>query len=253
MPKISLAITTFNEEENIGRCLDSVKGLVFEIVAVDGSSTDKTVEILKRYGSKIEVTANPLNFHINKNKAIAKCQGEWILQLDADEIVTLELKKEIQLSLNRPSVNGYWIPRKNYFLGRFLSKGGQYPDYTLRLYRRGKGRLPAKSVHEQAVVEGKTAFLHNPLLHYPYPDFSQYLRHFTLYTDIFAKELQDQKLSINVITFTDFIFLKPSVWFLSTFIRHKGFYDGFAGFAFSFFSSLRFPVAFLKYWKDSKQ
>lgn len=252
MLKLSLAIATYNEEENIRRCLESVKGLAEEIIAVDGSSNDKTVSILKSYGAKIEITSNPENFHINKNKAIAKCRGEWILQLDADEIVSTQLKKEIlQVLREKTDINGYWIPRKNMFLGRFLSKGGQYPDYTLRLYRRGKGKLPAKSVHEQAKVSGKTAYLKSPLLHYPYPDFSHYLKHFSLYTDIFASEMKRDKTGINLLTSFDYLLIKPVFWFMYTFFRHKGFYDGIQGFIFSFFSSLRFPVSFVKYWKKN--
>ncbi|OGG31398.1 hypothetical protein A3I51_03590 [Candidatus Gottesmanbacteria bacterium RIFCSPLOWO2_02_FULL_38_8] len=254
MPKISLAIATYNEQDNIARCLNSVQGLVSEIVAVDGSSGDKTVDILKSFKAKVTVASNPLNFHINKNKAIDRCSGDWILQLDADEVVTPELKREILHIIDqRPTtndqrpINGFWLPRKNFFLGKFLKKGGQYPDYTLRLYRKGKGRLPAKSVHEQAEVLGKTANLKNPLLHYAYPDFSHYLEHFRLYTSFFAKELKEQNLPINIVTMVDYLLIKPCFWFAKTFIRHKGFYDGLPGFIFSFFSALRFPVAFIKY------
>lgn len=144
-------------------------------------------------------------------------------------------------------MNGYWIPRKNFFLGKFLMKGGQYPDYTLRLYKKGKGRLPCKDVHEQAEVDGKTANLKNPLLHYPYTNFSEYLEHFGRYTDIFATEYREQKLGISPISFINFMVIKPILWFLLSFIRHKGFIDGFPGFVFSFFSSLRFPVSYIKY------
>jgi len=251
MPKISLAIATYNEEGNISRCLESVKGLASEIVAVDGSSKDKTAEILARYGAKVSVSTNPLNFHINKNKAIDRCSGNWILQLDADEVVSPKLKEEILKAIRDRSINGYWIPRKNYFLGKFLKKGGQYPDYTLRLYRNGFGLLPGKSVHEQAVVKGKTSYLKNPLLHFPYPDFSHYFEHFSLYTAIYAQELAEDKTSINPKNIADYLLLKPIIWFFKTFIRHKGFYDGCHGFIFSFFSSLRYPVAFIKYWRLS--
>ena len=88
------------------------------------------------------------------------------------------MRKEIELKIKHQEqndINGYWIPRKNWFLGRFLMKGGQYPDYTLRLYKKGKGRLPQKDVHEQAEVEGKTEYLTHALLHYPYKNFSRYL------------------------------------------------------------------------------
>lgn len=256
MKLISIAIATFNEEGNIGKCLGSVFGWADETVLVDGSSTDNTVNIAREFKSRIIIADNPLNFHINKQKAIEACSGEWILQLDADEIVSEELKKEIFEVINlspKPyplnPINGYWIPRKNYFLGKFLMKGGQYPDYSLRLYRRGKGRLPAKDVHEQAKVDGKTGYLENPLLHYPYDDFSEYLEHFRRYTDIFAREYKEQKLSISPLSFLLYLFIKPVSWFLLSFVRHKGFMDGFPGLVFSFFSSLRFPVSFIKYLK----
>lgn len=256
MPKTSVAIATYNEEENIACCLESVSDWVDEIVLVDGSSTDKTVEVAKKYKAKVIISNNPSIFHINKQKAIDACTADWILQLDADEIVTEELRDEIKKIINLDArrytldaVNGYWIPRKNFFLRRWLKKGGQYPDYTLRLYRKGKGKLPCRSVHEQAVVEGKVGYLKNPLLHYPYPDFSHYLSHFNIYTDIFAKELKDKKVSLGFKSFLSYMFCKPLFWFLSTYIRHKGFLDSFPGFIFSLFSSLRFPVSYMKYWR----
>lgn len=258
MKKISVAIATFNEEKNIERLLESVVSWTDEIVVVDGSSTDKTVETVKRYKTKIIITDNPSIFHINKQKAIDACTSDWTLQLDADEVVTAELRKEIiNVVTKKPKnqraeelINGYWLPRKNFFFGKFLMKGGQYPDYTLRLYRRGKGKLPCKSVHEQAEVEGKSAYLRNPLLHFPYSDFSEYLEHFNRYTDIFAQEYRQQKFNISPISFINYFFIKPISWFLLSFIRHKGFMDGFPGFIFSFFSSLRFPVSYIKYLKN---
>lgn len=248
MVKISVALATHNEANNIAKCLQSIRHLAWEIIAVDGNSNDQTVAILKKFGADVEITDNPLNFHINKNKAIRKCKGEWILQLDADEVVSSELKTEINNVVKAKSdINGYWIPRKNKFLGRFLTKGGQYPDYTLRLYRNGYGLLPAKSVHEQAVVKGKTGYLENPLLHYPYPDFNHYLKHFSLYTDIFASELKHDKFRLTPLSIFTYLVFKPLSWFLLTYIRHKGILDGFPGFVFSFFSALRFPVSFIKY------
>lgn len=254
MIKISVAIAVYNEEDCIGRCLDSVSGWCSEIIVVDGKSSDRTAEIVKRKGIKVFSTINRENFHINKNIAIDRCTGDWILQLDADEVVSPELRKEIistinsQLTTNnRQPINGYWIPRKNYFLGKFLTKGGQYPDYTLRLYKRGKGRLPEKSVHEQAQVSGETGYLTSPLLHYSYPDFQHYLEHFDKYTTIFAHELANENTGINLFALVSYMFIKPVHWFLLTSIRHKGFMDGTAGLVFSFFSALRFPVSYIKY------
>ncbi|MBI4999395.1 glycosyltransferase family 2 protein [Candidatus Gottesmanbacteria bacterium] len=120
--KLSVVLATFNEEKNLAACLDSVKGLADEIVVVDGKSSDQTVEIAKKYGAHIIVTSNKPVFHINKQIAIDNAHEDWILQLDADERVTPELSKEIKSEIRNPKseINGYWIPRKNWFLGRFL-------------------------------------------------------------------------------------------------------------------------------------
>ncbi len=245
--KLSVALATFNEEKNIGECLESVKDLADEVVVVDGGSTDKTVEIAQSLGAKVTVTSNPAIFHINKQKAIDACTGDWILQLDADERVTPELREEIKFAiLNSPfATNGYWIPRKNWFLGRFLTKGGQYPDYTLRLYRRGKGHLPCQSVHEQAEVEGQVGYLKNPLVHLADTNFRHYISRWQHYVDLQKEEIEKENL--GVFGFFDYLFIKPLVWFFSTFFRHKGFMDGWQGFVFSFFSSLRFPASYLRY------
>lgn len=257
---ISVALATYNEAENIHRCLQHLEEWVDEIVIVDGGSTDDTVKIAKRHKVRIIRTSNPPMFHINKQRAIDACFSNWILQLDADEVVSPDLKKEILSIVNQQPttnnlqpINGYWIPRKNHFLGRFLMKGGQYPDYTLRLYRRGKGKLPCKSVHEQAIVEGKTEYLNHALLHYPYPDFSHYLEHFNRYTDIFSGELREEKTPTDFQNILLHCTMKPTFWFLKTYIRHKGFKDGFPGFVFSLFSALRFLVAYIKYWEKSKE
>ena len=248
-PKISVAVATFNEEKNIGPCLESVRQLADEIIVVDGGSTDKTVEIAKKYGAKVIVTDNPPIFHINKQKAIDAATGDWILQLDADEMVTPELKKEVQDVIRDTKYDGYWIPRKNYFLGRYLTKGGQYPDYTLRLYRHGKGHLPCKSVHEQAMVQGKVGYLINALLHNADPTFKRYLQRNSRYIDLMVKEMKEKKTGKNLIEAFKYFWFKPSHWFFMTLFRHKGILDGFQGIIFSFFSALRFPRAYWRYIK----
>lgn len=270
MATVSVVLATHNEEENLSECLDSVKGLADEIVVVDGSSTDKTVEIAKKYGARVFVKDNPPIFHINKQKAIDMATKDWVLQLDADERVTPELKEEVKeiitKSQGNPStrparrdfaqddsgaINGYWIPRKNWFLGRFLKKGGQYPDYTLRLYRKGKGRLPQKSVHEQAEVNGEVGYLKEALLHYPYKNFSVYLDKWNRYNNLLADRIKEDlkvKSFVRVVLYgVGYLFVKPIHWFVTTYIRHKGFMDLWPGFVFSFFSALRFPVTYIKY------
>ncbi|MDP3988191.1 MAG: glycosyltransferase family 2 protein [Candidatus Levybacteria bacterium] len=244
---LSVVLATFNEEKNLPQCLESVQGLADEIVVVDGSSKDKTAEIAKKFGAKVYVTDNPPIFHTNKQKAIDKATGNWILQLDADERVTPTLCDEIKSQINKNDINGYWIPRKNWFLGRFLMKGGVYPDYTLRLYKRGKGWLPQKSVHEQAVVEGKVGYLKNPLIHIADLTFSRYLLRFGRYTDLIRDELKEKKIGYNPVMGIKYLIILPFWWFLFTYVRCKGFMDSWQGLIFSFFSSLRFPVSYIKY------
>ncbi len=249
MKKISVAMAVYNEENNLRNCLNSVKDLADDIVIVDGGSTDKTLEIAKEFGARIIITNNPLIFHINKNKAIDASSGEWVLQLDADEIVSKELKDEIKKIVSKKSdIAGFWVPRRNFFLGRFLKKGGQYPDYTLRLYKKGKGRLPGKDVHEQAEVFGKVGYLKNDLLHLRDTSFGKYIEGLNRYTDLISVQLKQSNLRINPRSFTDYIFIKPTTWFIKAFLIHKGFVDGFPGFIFALFSALRFPIAYFKLW-----
>lgn len=250
MATISIVLATFNEEKNLPECLSSVKDFADEIVIVDGTSTDETVEIAKQFGAKVVITDNPQVFHINKQKAIDMATKDWILQLDADERVSKDLAEEIKKRINEErKENGYWVPRKNWFLGRFLMKGGQYPDYTLRLYRRGKGRLPQQDVHEQAVVDGEVGFLKEPLIHIADPEFKRYILRFKRYTDLMATQLIEKNIGRNPLTAVKYLFLLPTWWFLLTYIRHKGFMDGWQGFVFSFFSALRFPVSYSKVLK----
>jgi len=251
MINLSVALATYNEEKNLTHCLEAVKGWVNEIVVVDGSSSDKTRVIAKKYGARVIKTINKPIFHINEQMAIGACQGEWVLQLDADEIVDQDLKKEILAVVDKGSDrDAFSIKRKNFFLGRWLSKGGQYPDSVIRFFKKDKAYLPCRSVHEQmAVPSGKTGQLSGHLLHYPYPDFAEYLEKFNRYTELTAKEYQnDPKIKPNIWHYI-IIELRAMVDFFSRYLRHKGFLDGFPGLVFALFSALHYPVAFIKYWE----
>jgi glycosyltransferase involved in cell wall biosynthesis len=245
--RLSVVLATYNEAENISVCLQSVAGWCDEIIVVDGGSQDRTVELARKFGARVVITDNPPLFHINKQKAIDLASGKWILQLDADEQVTPALRREIDIVTSQKKIMGYWIPRKNYFLGRFLMKGGVYPDYTLRLYQNGKGKLPQKDVHEQAVVDGPVEYLKEPLIHLADKSFARYLLRYDRYTDLIAAELKQSTSKFSIYTCIQYSFIKPIYWFFMQYIRHKGFLDGWQGFIFSFFSSLRFPVSYIKF------
>ncbi|PJA23081.1 hypothetical protein COX59_01375, partial [Candidatus Beckwithbacteria bacterium CG_4_10_14_0_2_um_filter_47_25] len=179
---LSVVLATYNEETNIADCIKSVQGLAGEIIVVDGSSTDNTREIVKKLGAKVFKVGNQPIFHINKQLAVDKAGGRWILQLDADERLTPELKAEIRAAIKQSKFAGYYLPRKNWFLTKFLTKGGQYPDYLIRLFLKGKGHFPCESVHEQITIDGQVGYLKNPLLHLADKKFSHYLLRFNRYT-----------------------------------------------------------------------
>ncbi len=272
---ISVVLATHNEEKNLQKCLESVKSFADEIIIVDGESTDGTITLAKKLGAKVHSTTNKANFHINKQMAMDKAKGDLVLQLDADEIVDEELALFIQQThsqiLKQVQDDGivqddetvkndkhidnitlpaaWWLKRKNWFLGSFLKKGGQYPDPVIRLYQKGKARLPQKDVHEQMVVDGEVGWANGHLLHYGNPTFEEYLRKWNTYTSFKATQLRDARVTISFYNSLRFMLFKPfSTWF-SLFIRHKGFVDGYPGFVFAVYSGLHHCVAYLKLWE----
>lgn len=253
---ISVALATHNEERNLARCLDAVKEFADEIIVVDGESTDRTIEIAKKYGAKVISTTNKPIFHINKQMAMDAATGDLVLQMDADEVVDADLNNFIQdmhkklMSAQKAELPAaWWIKRKNWFLGRFMKKGGQYPDPVIRLYQKGKARLPQKDVHEQMSVDGEIGWAEGHLLHYGTPTFADYLRKWNTYTDLKATQLRDEGIHVSTLNTFRFFIWKPILTFFSLYLRHKGFIDGFAGFVFALYSGLYHPMSYLKLWE----
>lgn len=248
--KLSVVLATHNEEENVERCLKAVGGIADEIVVVDGESTDNTVKIAKKFGARVIETTNKPIFHVNKQMAMDEAKGEWVLQLDADEVVDDQLKRSIDKIVKKGSdFDAFWIKRKNMFLGRRLRKGGQYPDPVIRFYKKGKANLPQKSVHEQMEVQGEIGELGGHLIHYNAPTFSRYLTNANRYTSLTANELLAKKVKINFFNSINYLFVKPIKIFLSLYFRHKGFMDGFPGLVFALFSGLHHSLAYMKLWE----
>lgn len=277
MKKLSVVLATRNEEANIGRCLESVEDIADEIIVVDEFSTDKTREIAEDLGAKVYTEPHHDIFHITKQKALDKASGEWILQMDADEVVTPELAKEISSVVNHSAdyqpvakplflrhqklieardgkigkptgeVVGYFIPRRNMFLGKPLIHAGVYPDGVIRLFKKGFAWFPQKTVHEQIALDGKVSWLSHDLLHYDSPTLSKYLMRLNRYTDLQVQELKSKKVSKNPFVFIHYSLFKPLYTFFNLYFRHLGFLDGARGFLWSFFSATHFPVAYFKY------
>jgi glycosyltransferase involved in cell wall biosynthesis len=247
MSTLSVVLATYNEASNLKRCLDSVAAIADEIIIVDGESLDDTVVIAQKYGAKIITTSNKPIFHINKQMAIDAATSDWILQLDADEVVDEEMSQAIiHLKQKGSTDSAFWLKRKNFFLGRFLTKGGQYPDPVIRLCKRGKARLPQKSVHEQMEVEGTMGMLNGHLLHYNAPTFARYITNANRYTLLTAKELRRQGIKLSFLHDLKYLIIKPKLTFLSLYVRHRGYKDGFPGFVFALFSGLHHALSYMK-------
>lgn len=246
---LSAVLAVFNEESNLERCLSAVKPYVDEIVIVDGGSNDKTIDIAKKFNAVIIQTDNPKIFHVNKQKALDCSSGDWILQLDADEVVTPELMEEIRKTIQASDFQGFYLKRRNFFLGQWLKKGGQYPDPVIRLLKRGLGKFPCLSVHEQIEINGVVGKLKNDLLHFTAPTFQKYLTNSNRYTQLAAEEYARSNVGMGVLAKISFLLIKPLAVFFKIYLRHKGFMDGFPGFVFAFYSGLHIFTSFVKYWE----
>lgn len=287
---ISVVLAVYNEEANLDRCLASVAEWAAEIVIVDGGSTDNTITIAERYGANIIKTTNPPIFHINKQKALDAANHDWILQLDADEVVTPELAIEMRsvtqdvqrymktrdidpqkarlfqrhhknieqrdgkLGTDDDEVAAFFVARRNYFLGKAMRYAGMYPDGVIRLVKKGKAYFPCKSVHEQIQIDGKVEWLEHDLLHYSNPTLARYIRGADKYTDLLADEIRKKKTGVNLQSISQYIIIKPLYTFVHLLVRHKGVFDGIHGILFSLFSAFHFPIAYFKYvWSQDHQ
>ena len=212
MPRstLSVAIITLNEADNLRRTLDSVR-FADEIVVVDSGSTDGTIEIARSFGAKVFSEAWK-GFALQKNSAIDKCVGTWVLSLDADEELTDELQAEIRNMLEAdatttPQVDGYRLRLRHVFLGRWMRYGGYYPDMKLRLFRRvtssGVTHFTERPVHESVQVDGRVEAMKKDFLHHGYPDLELYLEHMNRYSTLGATyccgEREDQPVMAGLL------------------------------------------------------
>ncbi len=221
---LSVAIITYNEEENIKDCLESVKW-ADEIVVVDSGSADRTQEICRQYTDKV-FTLEWTGFADTKQKAVNLTTHPWVFVLDADERVTKELKEEIlNVIKDKSSKVGYYVPRKNYFGKKWIKHSGWWPDYTIRLFRKEKGSFEPREVHEAININGSTGYLKNPLEHYTYKDIADYLKRMERYSTLAAKELYKKGRRANIL---DIVF-RPPATFIRMFLLQLGILDGIYG------------------------
>jgi glycosyltransferase involved in cell wall biosynthesis len=249
MQKLSVAIITYNEEQNIRRTMESVTW-ADEIVVVDSGSTDGTTAICREYTDKV-IYHDWLGFARQKNLAIDKTSGDWVLSIDADEPVEPELADEIKAIIASPNaLDGYYIPRKTYFLGKQIRYGGWYPDYNLRLFRTGKGRFQERAVHEAIRLQGTAGKTHHALLHYAYPDLVSYMSSINKYSSLAVTVMEGRRIT-GFQTGAINILLRPILTFLLKYFFRLGFLDGKHGLVLNLFHSYYVFSKYAKAWEST--
>jgi len=236
---LSVVIITFNEEENIGRTLESIAENASEIIIVDSGSLDKTIRIAEKFGAKI-FSEEWKGYIQQKNSALEKCNEEWILSLDADEVVSNDLKNAIEKQLKNPDADGYIIKRKTHYLSKLLNHAWQ-PDWKLRLVK--KSSLPkwqGTDVHESLSISGTTKKIDGCLIHYSYKDIKHHYNKTIEYAKQSAQSYFDKGKKFHFLN----LLFNPPIAFMRLYIINLGFLDGFRGFLAGFSS---YVYTFLKY------
>jgi glycosyltransferase involved in cell wall biosynthesis len=220
-PRLSAVVITLNEEAHIRRCLESV-AWADEVVVVDACSHDKTVQIAREFTDRV-IVRPWAGFTAQKNFALEQSAGEWILSLDADEEAAPELRPEIVVTIaDARACHGYAVRRQNMFLGRWIRHGGLYPDWQVRLFRRGRGRFATRAVHESVAVMGAVGHLRGHLVHRSYEGVSDFIERANRYSSLAAEQMVGEGRRVRA----GELLLRPLGRFLSMYVMKRGFLDG---------------------------
>ncbi|WP_041592448.1 glycosyltransferase family 2 protein [Terriglobus roseus] len=252
-PTISVAMIATNEEKNLPRTLAALQGWVDEIIIVDSGSKDRSPQIAVEYGAKHSYNRDFRGHAEQKNIAIAQCTGDWILLLDADEVVTPELATEIQSTVATSAFNAFWIPRLNIFITRWMRHGGLFPDEKLRLFRRGMATVDESiGPHGTPQYNADKGHLRAHLEHYGYPDFANYLDHMNEYSTgtVVALSRRKSKTSSAALLFQSIA--NPFFGWLKNYIFRGGFLDGAEGLIFHLNHAVYAHWKYVKVWEARK-
>jgi (heptosyl)LPS beta-1,4-glucosyltransferase len=249
-PTVACVVITKNEEANIQDCLKSAQW-ANELIVVDAESRDRTAELAHACGAQVSVRPWP-GFGLQKNFGMTRASADWILILDADERVTEELCREIKDCLNGWTSGApvaYRIPRRNFFYGAWVRWGGVYPDYQVRLFRRGIAQYNDVAVHENLIVDGEIGTLAGHLDHYTERHIRDHFKKFGLYTTLAA---QEKAKRVQTVCWTDLVF-RPLVILIKTYGVKRGYCDGVRGLIVCVFASMYTFVKYAKLWDVIRQ
>ena len=246
--RLSVVVVTQNEEERIRVCLEAV-AWADELIVVDAESSDKTATIASELTDHVFVRPWP-GFAAQKNFGLEQAHGDWILSLDADEVVSAPLREEIAAILAGGGRHaGYTIPRRNVFWGRWVRHGGLYPDWQLRLFQRGRGRFVKRTVHESVTVDGSVGRLAGHLEHRSYRDVADFLERADRYSTLAAGEwLAAGRRSRPLIDLA----VRPVGRFLGMYVARAGFLDGWRGFLLAVLYAYYVLMRSVKVWERTK-
>jgi len=250
--KISAVVITYNEERNIDAALQSLAGIVSEIVVVDSLSTDKTIKIAKKYTERV-LERKWTNYADQKNFANSQAAGPWILSLDADERISPELCAELlELKQKEPDFSAFSVARRVFYLGKWIRHSGWYPDRRIRLFRKDQAHWEGPYIHEKLVVAGKVKKLKGAIHHFTYRNIGEHLARINHFSDLGAHKLYAQKKKCR---WYHLLFL-PFFRFMKSYFLKLGFLDGFAGLVISVLNGYSIFIRYAKLreiWKKGER
>ena len=248
--KLTVLLLTKNERQRVKHCLESVKW-ADEIVVVDGQSTDGTQEICRQYGAKVFEHKFSGRFDTECNFGIEKSSGDWILKLDADEVVTPQLRQDVESVLEDDrGYAAFRFRRKNYFLGHFMRYGGWY-HYSLHFFNKNKAHYQGH-VHETLIVDGKIGKIEGAAEHYPFDSLTQFIERHNKYSTIEAKKILDSRGILDRKEVMYNLKIKPLKRFWKFYVKKQGFREGIYGFIFSVLFAWVHFINWAKYWELTK-
>ena len=239
---LSATLIARNEGHRIGRCLEAIRWVDEIVVVVDDGSSDDTEQVARRYTDRVFL--RPFEgFSVLRQWADDQTTSDWILSLDCDEIVTPALAAEIRDELSAPRANAYQVPRLDFMFGRWLRRGGMYPQYHVRLYQRGVARWQSP-IHETVAVDGPVGTLRHPLLHYSHHRLSNWVDKMAAYTSVEARLLYERGQRTSAVR----LLCEAPLFFAYRFIVQQGWREGMHGFAVSLLFGVYRMVRNLKMW-----
>ncbi|HXT63758.1 MAG TPA: glycosyltransferase family 2 protein [Pyrinomonadaceae bacterium] len=244
-PRISILLPAFNNAATIRDTLESVKW-ADEILVVDSFSTDATLNICREYDARV-IQHEYINSAKQKNWAVPQCRNDWVLQIDTDEILEPGARDEIEQVIGsaEAQVGAFRFPRKNHVLGRWIRRADIYPDFQIRLFRRGAGRWDEREVHAHVNVSGEIKTLEHHILHFGMPNISKQLRNLDRYTRYEADELRKVGVTFGWTRVT----LRPWLVFLKRYFWHLGFMEGWRGFILCAYLAIYYFLSQAKLWE----